>query len=495
MTINPKLNFPPLINRIQQILSATPGVYLVGGVVRDTLLDRPIHDIDIVLEQNALRTARKVANALGGSYYTMDSDFGIGRIVLPAEEGEARTVLDFASLQGDTLEADLRNRDFTINAMAVDIHQPGELIDPLGGAGDLMRHALNTCSPTSLVDDPVRVLRAVRMAAAFQLTLSAQTRGQVADALARLDTVSIERQRDEFFKLLDAPKPTASLRALDLFGVLDVLLPELAELKGVTQSSTHIYDVWEHSLHTVEALDQTLSRLSDGYVHDNEDGGDVFSGVLSQQLGRYRKQFTAHLQTALSPERSLRALLLFAALCHDIAKPRHRVEDNGEIHFPGHEAGGAKVMKNRAAVLRLSNSETQRLYTIINNHNRPWQLAKLPDGPTRQDIYRFWRDTGEAGVDICLLADADLRAIFGYTLWKETYQNHTQVLRTLLEAYFEHPEQVNPPMLLDGRQMMETLHLKPGPKVGELLEALREAQAVGEISTLEEAIPFLQKLL
>jgi len=405
-------------------------------------------------------------------------------------------VLDFAALQKEDLESDLRNRDFTINAIAVALNDPATLIDPLGGVEDLLKKRLRVCSPDSLNQDPVRVLRAVRMSFSFQLTILPETRSLIEPAVQRLGVVSVERLRDEFLKMLDAPKPASSLRVLDVFGVLEQMLPQIPEMKGVTQSAPHIYDVWEHSLHTVGAMEQILTLLDESYVHENEYGGDLLSGLLSQRLGRYRKEITAHLNTELVSDRSYRPILFLAALCHDFTKPRHRtVEDSGRIRFIGHETSGAEAITRQAAALRLSRSEIHRLSRIVQDHMRPWQFAKQTEPPSRKAVYRFWRDNGPAGVDIVLLSLADLVGIYGHTLPQNVMQKHLDVARTLLEAYWETPHQIAPEMLLNGNQMMELFHLEPGPQIGELLEALREAQATGEVETRDQAIHFITQAL
>lgn len=494
-----KSGFSSLVDRVTGVLetiSVDPRTaYLVGGSVRDALLKFPSHDLDFVLEKDALRTARKVANALGGAYYTMDEEFQVGRVVLEDAEG-VRQVLDFAALQKADLEGDLRNRDFTINAIAVALNDPGTLIDPLGGVEDLLKKRLRVCSPDSLNQDPVRVIRAVRMSSSYKLAILPETRSLIEPAVQRLGEVSVERVRDEFLKVLDAPKPVVSLRMLDLFGVMEHILPQVSEMKGVTQSAPHIYDVWEHSLHTVGAMEQILKLLDESYVHENEFGGDLLSGLVSQRLGRYRKEISAHLNTALVADRPYRPVLFLAALCHDFTKPRHRtVEDSGRVRFIGHETSGAEEISKQGSAMRLSRTEIHRLSLIVQNHMRPWQLAKQPEPPSRKAVYRFWRDTGPAGVDIVLLALADLIGIYGHTLPQDVLQKHLDIARTMLEAYWETPQQVTPDLLLNGSEMMDVFQLEPGPKIGELLEVLREAQAVGDVETREQAIRFLTDTL
>jgi tRNA nucleotidyltransferase/poly(A) polymerase len=493
------MKISPMIERVvgalEKLSINASTLYLVGGSVRDALLGLPSHDLDFVLKKDTLQVARKVADLLGGAYYTMDEEFEVGRVVLEDTDG-IRQVLDFASMQTENLEQDLRQRDFTINAIAIALNDLKTPIDPLGGIEDLLKKRLRVCSSDSLIRDPVRVLRAVRMSASCQLTILPETRKLIDPAVQRLDEVSVERLRDEFLKVLDAPKPAASLRVLDRFGVLEKIIPEIAEMKSVTQSAPHIYDVWEHSLHTVSAMEQIFQLLDEGYVHDNEHGGDLFSGLLSQRLGRYRKEISSHLNTDLVPGRSYRPVLFLAALCHDFTKPRHRTLDESErVRFVGHESSGAKAIAKRGAALRLSRAEIQRLTRTVRDHKRPWQLAKEPQPPSRRAVYRFWRDNGPAGVDIALLALADLVGIYGHTLPQEVMQTHLDVARCLLEAYWETPEQIDPVMFLNGNQIMEHFELQPGPQIGELLEALEEAQAVGEVQTRDQAVSFISETL
>lgn len=491
--------FSPLIPCIVEVLKGASidpaGVCLVGGAVRDAVLGKPSHDLDFVVTYDSLKTARKVADALGGAYFTLDEDFQVGRVVFTAE-GRPRQVFDFVKLQGETLEDDLRLRDFTINAMAVSLADPDELIDPLGGLKDLHQHRLQLCSPQSLSADPVRVLRVVRMSAKYQLTIPPETRQLIVEAVPGLEKVSPERVRDEFLKTLEAPKPAASLRILDRLGALEKVIPQIAAIKKVEQSTPHIYDLWEHTLHTVQALEGILQLLDQNYKHDNEMGGDLFSGLLSQRLGRYRVQISDHLAEDLVPERSALGMIFLAALLHDIGKPGHqKVLEDGRIKFPGHEQYGAETAAEIGAALKLSNTEIQRLTRSVVGHTRPWHLAAAEDLPTRKVIYRFWRDLGEAGVDVCLLELADLRGVYGHTLTKDLMERHMDTIRALLEAYFDSPEVISPQPLLDGHDLIEEFELEPGPVFGELLNLLIEAQVEGEIRTRSEALAFVSAAL
>ncbi|MBN2043899.1 MAG: HD domain-containing protein [Anaerolineales bacterium] len=494
-----KLSLSPLVGKIAELLAGKSvelgGIYLVGGAVRDGLLGWSSHDLDFVVNEDSLETGRKVADALGGAYFTLDEEFQVGRVVL-TPENQPRQIFDFVKLQGKDLVDDLQNRDFSINAMAVSLAEMDTLIDPLGGASDLLQRRLNACSEESLRSDPVRVLRAVRMSAKYQLAIAPKTRQLIVESVPSLVDVSAERLRDELFKILDSPRPSASLRILDRLGAMEIILPEIAELKTVSHAPPHIYDLWEHTLHTVEGLEEILQLLDEHYVHDNQSGGDLFSGLVSQRLGRYRKQISAHMAEELVPERTARPLIFLAALLHDITKPAHlTVEEGGRIRFTGHEASGAEFAAHFGARLKLSRAEIHRLRRTIADHARPWYLAKLEAGPSKKAIYHFWRDNRDTGIDICLLELADLRGVYGYTLSKEIMEQHLDAVRTLLEGYFETPQLALPKALLDGNALIARLGIKPGPVVGEVLNALIEAQVEGEVQTREQALEFAAEYL
>ncbi|MDH5506106.1 MAG: HD domain-containing protein, partial [Anaerolineae bacterium] len=489
-----QLIFSPLLEQVQAALPAKASVYLVGGAVRDALLQRASHDLDFTLPKEALKIARRVANKLGGAYYRMDDEHQTGRVVLTQEDG-LRQVLDFAAMRGPDLESDLRGRDFTINAIAVDIRQPQTILDPLGGMADLLAKRVRACSPTAFQDDPVRILRAVRFAAAYRMQIVPETRQSMRQNVTGIENTSPERRRDELFRMLANPQPAASLRALEMLGVLPFVLPELAALKGVTQSPPHVSDVWEHTLHTVQHLESLLAALDEHY--DQKTANQLVMGLVVLRLGRYRQQISAHLSSCLTRERGLRPLLFLAALYHDVAKPPTRsVDEDGRIRFLDHENRGAKTAAARASALHLSNLENQHLSTIIRHHMRPLHLANAPMPPSRRAVYRFFRDTGAAGIDVCLLSLADLLATYQKTLPQETLAAHLDVLRTLLEAYWEQAEErLFPPALLDGKDLIKEFDLKPGPRIGALLEALREAQAAGEVASRGDALQFAETWL
>lgn len=483
----------PLLDHVRALLPADLPVYLVGGAVRDAVLGRETHDLDFATPPGALKLARKLAEKLPGDFFPLDEQNDTARIVLQNPDG-SRDFLDFAGFRGDSLEADLRGRDFTINAVAMDLHT-GHILDPLGGVSDIRAKRIRACAETALSDDPARILRAVRQAAAFGFSIDPETRKLMKAAVPLLGNISPERQRDELFKMLAGPKPDASIRALELLGVLPVLLPELPALKGVEQSAPHVHDVWTHTLAVLRHLEGILAALAPDY-DESKGNADLFNGLLVLRLGRYRQQIGAHLGATLNPDRSARALLFFGALYHDVNKPQTRsTEPNGRIRFLGHDEQGALTAVKRGMALHLSNDELDRLKLLVRHHMRVHfhtnRKAEKATDPTRKAIYRFFRETGEAGVSLILLALADVRATYDHTLTQEYWTANLDVARILLEAYYEKAEQIiHPPQLLNGHDLINDLKMKPGPEIGKLLEAIRETQAGGALATREEALAF-----
>ena len=492
-------SFPPFVDKVRDVFP-NQEIYLVGGAVRDMLRNRLSNDLDFALPSNGISLARRVADALQADFVVLDAERDTGRVIVTEDDG-TRTFLDFATYRGATLETDIRARDFTMNAIAYDIRN-GTVIDPLNGAADLRARLIRACSSTSFQDDPVRILRAIRQAAAFEFKIDLATRKMMKESVSLLPRISAERQRDEIFKILEGPKPDASVRALEMLGVFPHLMPELSAMKGVTQSLPHIYDVWEHTLSVLRHLAEILSCLRVGY--SAEETKDLFTGLLTLRLGRYREPFAAHFAESLNTDRSVRAALFFAALYHDVQKPTTRSMDaEGRIHFYEHESKGAEMAAERARAFNLSNDEVERIRTIVFHHMRflsfTLRMQQEHEGPSRRAIYRFFRDTGEAGVDLVLLALADLRGMCEHTLTQETWVRALDIARALLENYWEKREEsVAPPRLLDGNDLMRELNLQPGRIIGQLLEAIREGQATGNVVTREQAFDLareeLQKL-
>jgi len=483
------LPLPPLVQKVGEILSDQE-LYLVGGTIRDLLTDRISRDFDFAVPSNGISTARKVANSLSANFMILDEERDTGRVI-HVDTNNNRIYMDFAVYRGENLEADLRNRDFTINAIAYDIRSQ-TLLDPLDGATDLKNKLIRACSSTSIHDDPVRIFRAIRLAAGLDFKIETETREKLKKSIPFLPNISVERKRDELFKILDGPKPNSSIRALELLGVFPGFLPELSRMKGVKQSPPHVFDVWEHTLQVMEHLETFVAAI----ISNENISENVFDQMLLESLGKHRSAYIEHFSNSHNKDRTARSLLFFSALYHDVAKPATQsVEETGRIRFLEHEIQGQEILFQRGQELRLSNDEIEHAKIIVRHHMRfhsfTYELTTHKRPPTRRAIYRFFRGAKHTALDLILLALADVRGTRENTLTKEQWKDCLEIAGILLDNYLEKPEQiVSPPRLLDGTELIRELNIEPGPIVGQLLEAIRESQAAGDISSREEALAF-----
>jgi tRNA nucleotidyltransferase/poly(A) polymerase len=490
----------PLFRRIVELLPEKPEVYLVGGAVRDAFIGRSNFDLDFVTGPEAMKVARQLADSLGAAYFPLDPERKVARIVLKKGDrygltGENPIKVDVSAYQGNDLDSDLRGRDFTINAMAVAIHHPDKLVDPLRGAADLAARRLRACSSSSFFDDPIRIMRAVRLSVDLDLKIVPDTLRSMRESAKMLGRISAERIRDELFRILTNRHPASSLRLLDNLQVLGTILPELVSLKSVRQSPPHLWDVFEHTLELVAHLETVLDIISIDFKPEKVE--NLAMGMLALQLGRYRKPLEEHLAYRLNPDRSARGILFLAGLYHDSGKLATQAIDPDErTRFIGHELASSGIVKERSAELRLSNDEIERLVTIVRNHMRPSLLSHSVEPPSRKAVYRFFRDTREAGVDICLVSLADVLATYGPTLPQERWARHLEVIRSLLRAWYEEKdERLFPPAMITGNELMQALGLSTGPVVGYLLDAIREGQVSQEINDKDEALELAARLL
>jgi poly(A) polymerase len=491
------LGWSPVIEALREVIEekASSPVYLVGGVVRDAFLNRPIHDIDMATAADGRKLAKIIADKFNGAYYPLDADRGVGRAIITFMAQQF--VIDIAQFRGANLSDDLAGRDFTINAMAVPIEgEMQSLIDPTGGLRDLNDKLLRRCSVSALTDDPVRTLRAIRQSVALNFRIEPDTRADIRREGQNISNISPERVRDEFMKMLGGPRPHVSLRTLDALGLLGLIVPEMEIMKGVTQTTPHVHDVWEHTLAVVERVYGVLMTISPARTEDS--AADAAYGMVVYLLDRFRKQLQSHLNEALPNERSLQALLILGALLHDSGKPATRtVGDDARVHFYQHEIVGAQLAEDRGVALRLSNDETSRLSDMVRHHMRTMQLNMQGNVElSRRTVHRFWKSTGKVGVDVCILSLADYLGMVGVNFILQDWIHFLQMIGALLDGYFnQHGAVVAPPPLVTGHDLITTLALLPGPEIGQILAAINEAQAAGEITTQSEALTLARSML
>ncbi|MGD8244274.1 MAG: HDIG domain-containing protein [Anaerolineae bacterium] len=465
-------------------------IWIVGGAVRDHLLGRPVHDWDFAVDRDAMAIARAVGDALGGAFFPLDEQRGTARVVLGTEQN-APVELDFARLRGGSLSADLAMRDFTVNAMAV--NEAGTLIDQLGGQRDLRDRQIRATSERAFRDDPARLLRAPRLEAELCLRIEPQTEAWIRRDAPLLPRPAAERVRDELVRGLAVSGASGFIQRLGDLGLLVHVLPEIESLKGVTQSYPHRFDVWRHTLIVTDALEVVVASIVGDStrlgLYPALDVPPAAWGDLTRVIGQFAEEMRVHLSVAVSSGRDRRLLLKLGGLLHDIGKPQTRsVDEDGHIHFYNHEPVGARMAAARLRMLRFSRHEVQRMSTMVKGHLRPSHLT-CAEGVTRRAIYRYFRDQGDAGVDVVLLGLADHLATWGPNLREERWMRRLEVAELLLHHYFERrAETVDPQLPVDGHDLMCELGLEPGPQIGLLLDTLREAMAAGEIETREDAL-------
>jgi len=476
-----------LLTSICQFL-AEEGIqsYLVGGFVRDMLLGRDTADIDIAVNADALDTAARVASALGGRYVTLDEENGVGRVIMPDSKQE----IDFTTLKG-SIEQDLSRRDFTIDAMAIEVDRNikamlsnDRLIDTYHGRDDLRNHVVRAVSETSFEADAARLIRAVRLAAELGFSIDSHTETLISHDSQLITGVAGERIREELLRILTVAGAGRWLAYLDEAGILTVLIPEMVPARGVDQPKVHVWDVFEHSIQTVNAVEFVLREADWDYASE-----EVLTAVP------WSDSIREHFDREVSSGSTRRSLLKLAALLHDIAKPQTKsIDDDGRARFLGHPQEGADTAGGILERLRFSSREKKLVEQLVKYHMRPTQMSH-EELPTRRAIYRYFRDTGDAGIDILYLSLADHLATRGPYLDLAQWQEHAQTVRYVIDKHSEEEGISAPPKLIDGHDIMNIFGLSPGPGVGQLLEALRETQAAGEVKTREEALDYVKRIL
>jgi poly(A) polymerase len=412
--------------------------YLVGGAVRDVLLSRSFADVDWLVEQPE-KVAKQMALELKGSAFPVDDERGVWRVMA---DGMVR---DYIRLETD-LETNLRERDFTLNAMALD--SEGKILDPLEGQHDIRSKTIRMVSPDNLWSDPLRALRAVRFATQLTFKIEAETEKTMRELVRQQQAKQVslsawERIKEELEKIILSPRAGFGFQQLDTLGMLELYLPELVEGRGVSQGSLHHLDVLNHGL---EALQQLVDHFPDADV-------------------------------------SVR----WGTLLHDVGKPRTKQEQDG-LSFHGHAELGADMAKEMLSKLRYSTEVIEQVHDLVHYHMLPLphkrSNADDPDEQLGKEIRRFIHRRRALLPDLLKLMLADREAARGRRASEASRVAYRLAIARILKVLEEAPPK---PPLLTGQDVMRLLSLSPGPKVGEALAFVREAEAVGDVSTREEA--------
>ena len=375
---------PPSLADALRAVSPAGGLYVVGGYVRDRLLGRATRDVDVVGGGDPRAVANRLGRALGGHVFALSQEHGAWRVTLPSLAGGVEQV-DVAAMRG-SIQHDLAERDFTINALAVP-PDGGELLDPFDGVGDLDARTVRLVSPDAVHSDPIRVLRAVRHAVELDFTLDGGSAAVITRDARLVDRTAGERQRDELMRVFDTARGADGVRLLDVLGLLDVVLPELTPARGCEQPKEHYWDVLGHSIETVAVLDCILAT---------EPFGEACTRRRAT-LAEYwpdRAALMLRWDEVMGEGRSRRAVLKLIGLLHDVSKPETRsVQPDGRTRFFGHPERGAVTAAEVFRRLRFSAREVKLAELLIREHLRQSQHATPADTPTFRAISRLVRAT------------------------------------------------------------------------------------------------------
>jgi len=445
---------------LRDTLPEKPGAYLVGGAVRDLLLERRPTDIDIAVENGAAAFAQDLAERIGARVVS------IGKHGLVNHRVTSRYILiDVTDLVDQSLESDLRRRDFTVNAMAVSLHD-GRLIDISGGREDIAGRHIRMVSEKAFVEDPLRLLRAFRLAGTLEFEIEANTLAAIRRHGQRINQPAGERLHAEFIQLLNCPASSEQIRAMSKSGLLTRLFPEMEPMQGCLQNRHHDFDVSEHTLNAYAAVEDSLRTTAPAFA------------ALRK---RYRQ--APFRKTAV-------AILKYAALLHDIGKPSSRHEGtDGGVHFHGHARHSAEMAEAVHRRLCFSKKESEQAQTIILNHGRPMDLlaAHKSQNLRRKGINRFYRECDPWTPEVLLHAWGDT---MGKRRKPDAEVDATlHFITGLIDDYFDRyrPLAGKKP-LVNGRDLMRHCGLAPSPIVGELLQSVEEERLAGRITTRREAL-------
>ncbi len=434
------------VDRLTQQLAnafADRQLFLVGGSLRDRLLGRPTKDLDLATDARPEEIRRRV-EGWADAVWTVGEKFGTVGLMKDGVRAEITTFRRDAYngesrhpevTFGDDIRTDLERRDFTINALAQNLHT-GELLDPFDGRADLARRLVRFVGEPEhrIAEDPLRMLRAVRFCAQLDLNLEPKTEAAIKNAAGEIARISWERIRDELDGILLSDRPAEGLTLLIDLSLARHVMPELLDLHLPQPERYHLKDVLGHTLDTVS--------------------------------------FTP-------PDKALR----YAALLHDIAKPETFTRDEKGIHFYRHEEIGAEKARAILTRLRQPTALIDQVTLLVRRHLRvPFYTSKWSLSAVRRLMY----DLGDQLENAIALAKADVKASDPSDY--PEFQARLAELRSRIEEVGEAAELARMKPLLNGNEVMELLGLEPGPRVGEVLRFLLDRQIEGEITTKEEAI-------
>lgn len=465
--INEELKNNPVIKVIKPFFEKKDGhVYVVGGFLRDCLLSKKSCDIDLVTDKGcAKKLALELADEIEGYFIELDDINKIYRVVFKDKEN----YVDIADCTGRCIEDDLKRRDFTINALAYDL-KTDRLIDVTGGVCDLKNGIIREISEENILDDPIRILRAFRFQSTLGFELSEELKDVIAKNTLLLNNPAKERVNVELVKLFGGKNVVEALHSLDKYNVLELLFPEVKEIKKVPSNSHHHLDLFEHSIETVKQV-------------------KVFYENSCEEVKK-------HLDEPFCGNQKRISYLNIGAFLHDVGKPSTwQIEpETGRQRFIAHDSEGAKLIAPALKALKFSKKQIAYIQKIIKNHIYPASVV-TSDEVSEKAFLRFYRKMGDEVIDLIAVAYADRMSALGPDITKEMIEKNINGLKKLLDGYLKEKNKLAPlPKLLDGKEIMALLNIPASKKLGEIISRLNEAQISSDVNNKEEAVEFVKKI-
>lgn len=471
--------------------------YIAGGFVRDLFLNIVSDDIDMAVSADPFTYGIALANALGGRFVPLHEEPRTARVVKRYHNKILQ--LDITAIR-TTLEDDLLNRDFTVNSMAIPVEAMKrangfteavvQFPEALPCYDDLTRRIIRMHSGHEarlIKDDPLRMLRAFRFAAAFGFEIHESLLNAIKAHSSLILRSSWERIRDEFALTLQSQAGYRMLSLMDECNLLSQLLPELEDLKDVPAEGYHHLDGFRHSLETVRFAELLVSGTE--WIEDEwRDIGTALYDALKLHIEHY-------MQPLVERRTGLFALKM-AALLHDIGKPLTMCRDEeGDLRFFKHDVVGAELAEQICMRLKLSKRETYLITQAVRRHMQPLWLARDKE-PSERALRRFWmRDDERVGMTIILVSLVDMLATRGVEMTTEHIRDHMRVLLELIKVGERLKELKAYPKLVNGHDVMKRYGIPQGPLVGKALRMVKEAQIAGRVKTREDALALLDEIM
>ncbi|MDD5020973.1 MAG: HD domain-containing protein [Endomicrobiaceae bacterium] len=469
-----------IVKTIQELGSQTnTQVFIVGGYIRDFLLNKKSLDLDIAVSKSAEAFAKKLADKLKGKFIVLDAKNKNYRIAV--FNNLKLKYIDISLMLGKKIENDLQKRDFTINALAVSIDKfnniKNNLIDCCGGYKDLKSKTINAVSKEIFSQDPLRMLRCFRLAGELNLKISTDTFLLIKKNADKIKKSAPERIKNELFRILNNKNSTNYVIQMDDCKLLENLFPIIASMKrSAKKFYYHPKGLFQHTIQTLESLEKILSKL-----------GNYFKQSESKLL--------QHLNVNFSENVNKINLLKFISVFHDCAKPDCAKKVGKKLRFLEHEEVGAEKIAAIMQNLKMSKKEIEYAKDIVKNHMRPSNLLKTGSATERAKL-RLFRDIGENIPDLLMLALADWHSYKSLKVYsKKILRMQEKYVSKFVDDYFESLNKTSKIKIIDGNILMKKLHLKPGKLIGELLRLITLKQAEGSINSQKEAILFSKSKL